>query len=330
MIRFKSEKERSRFYIPTEDKVEEVEIEIRYDPLTEKPSRILEKPLPISPEPDISDVEKAEDDFCPFCPENIYEVGARDVEVLSRDYLERGEAVLLANVTPYSKHSMVVRLSEDHYLPLDEFEEDHFIDALHLAGRYIGGLEKDTAPLIIMNYLKPAGSSIVHPHLQILQSEAMMDYQSRLIRGSEEYYLENDRNYWLDLLDEEKGGERYIGETGDWSWITPFAPRGLEHIQGIHTGDFLGFPDEDICALAEGIVKVLRTYHEVDHNSFNLSIFLPPGGETDRTAAVIDLVARSNLDRFYWCDVFAMGKLMDEAYSNRRPEEVAADARRNF
>lgn len=171
-MEFKVEKEVNEFFNPNEDRLEKVEIEIRHDPLTGKTSRIIEKPFPIAKDPDMSDVEK--DGFCPLCPENIYDVGAREPRVLDKKLGEKGEAVLMANITPYAEYSLVCRLSQEHYLGLDEFQVHHFSDAFDLLVDYLEKVKEKGEikyPSIIMNYLKPAGSSIVHPHMQMIISD---------------------------------------------------------------------------------------------------------------------------------------------------------------
>lgn len=331
MIEFKKDIETGKFYNPVEEETEEDEIEIRYDPLTEKPSRIIKKPLPLSSEPDITDVEKT--DFCPFCQENIYDVGARDVRILSKELMEKGEAVLLANVTPYSKYSIVIRLAEKHYLHLGEFKEIHFADALELAKDYLHKVWTEgnvSVSNIIMNYLKPAGSSIVHPHIQVIGSDQPLDYQNRKIKKAKEYWQENEASYWQDLVDEEKNGNRFIGETGSFAWISPFAPRGFEHVKGISKRNFINFERSDLEDLSKGITNVLTAYQDLGYNSFNFSIFIPPFDDTQGFSTVIDIVTRSNLDKFYWCEVFAITKLIDEAYTNKTPEEVARNVRKYF
>lgn len=67
-MEFKSLKEAYIFFNPISNLLEKSEVEIRFDPLTGKPSRIVEKPMPISLNPDISDVGVKP---CPFCDEKI-------------------------------------------------------------------------------------------------------------------------------------------------------------------------------------------------------------------------------------------------------------------
>ncbi|MEF8874976.1 MAG: hypothetical protein V5A88_09970 [Candidatus Thermoplasmatota archaeon] len=328
MIEFEEDIEKSLFYDPSEEEEKQDEIAIRHDPLTGKSCRILDKPLPLSKDVDIEDEIKG--GFCPFCPDRIYDIGARDSRVLNNELLENGEAVLLSNLNPYAEKSLVIRLNEEHYLPLESFREKHFTDAFELVLKYLERSSAEGYPTVMMNYLKPAGSTIVHPHLQLLISDTPMDLQNRVIKAAQEYYEEHGSNYWSDLLEEERDGERYIGKIGGCEWKTPFAPKGLEHIQGISLRDLRSMDREDLQAVSLGIVETLEYYADLDLNSFNLSILISPKSNRERFATVIDLVARSSLDRYYWCDVFALSKLQDEPYSHKYPEDIAKEARSFF
>ncbi len=331
MLEFSKEVETARFYDPSEEEVKEIDVEIREDSLTGKTSRILAQPIPESSEPDKSDVK--EKGFCPFCPENIEEVGALDVEQLSKDKMKEGEAVLMPNITPYARYSLVIRLAEEHYLPLEDFEKEHFLNGFKLARKYlenVEGLGEEKSATMIMNYLKPAGSSIVHPHMQLLISESKLDYQERMIRAAKEYYKAEGVSYWKDLVEKEKDGERYVGSTGIFDWITAFAPRGFDHVKGITEENFLDFEEREIKSLSEGIVKVLKGYGKMNHDSFNFSLFIPPTETKKRYATVIDLIRRTSLDKFYRADEFAMPKLMDEAYSDKKPESLTKEMREYF
>ncbi|MEF8835569.1 MAG: hypothetical protein V5A76_05385 [Candidatus Thermoplasmatota archaeon] len=331
MVEFRKEIEKATFYDPNDEAVKERKIEIRFDPLTGKTSRILDKPLDQNDEGDMSDVEK--DGFCPFCPENLEKVGARDTKILLGEMLKQGEARLLANVTPYSEYSTVVRLTEEHHLSLNEFEERHFVDGLKLVIEYLKkmeDIEEKKFPAVIMNYLKPAGSSIVHPHMQLLFSESMMDYQRRLVSNAEEYFEEEEKSYWENLVKEERGGKRAIGKTGGNEWISAFAPRGFDHVKGINPTNLLDFDDDELSSFSEGITNVLQAYGEMGRNSFNFSIFIPTFRESRKFSTVIDMITRTNLDKFYRADDFAMPKLLDESYSNMKPEELAKKVRDYF
>lgn len=328
MIEFAEEVEVNRYYDPSEDEEKQEEIVIRHDPLTGKSCRILDKPLPIPKDVDIE--EEIKGGFCPFSPDNVYEIGARDSRVLNNEFLENGEAVLLSNLNPYAEKSLVIRLTEEHYLPLENFQEKHFTDALELVLKYLERSSSEGYATVVMNYLKPAGSSIVHPHIQVLVSDTAMDHQSRVIKAAQQYQEENGSNYWEDLLEEERDGKRYIGKIMGTEWKTPFAPRGLEHVQGISSKDLRSMDREDLRAVSSGIVNTLEYYADLGLNSFNLSIWTPPKSRAGSSATLVDIVARSSFDKYYWCDVFALPRLHDESYSNKLPEDIAEEARSFF
>jgi len=332
MIEFRIEREKSSFFNPSENKVEEVEVEIRFDPLTGKTSRIVPKPLPISSDPDIMD-EIRKPEFCPFCPEYVEKVVARDVNIID-GILKRGEAILFPNISPYALYSIVVRISDVHYIPLEKFDEKKFLDAFILIQEYFKrAVQKDKTVRfgnISMNYLKPAGSSITHPHIQATLSRYPTDYHRRMYEGGRSFFSTHGKSYWKVLAETEKGGERYIGRTGEMEWITPFSPRGFAHVMGISERDFLRMDEDRMKDISEGIVRTLRAYDDMHFNSFNFSIFLPPLQEMEGFLTVIDIVARSNLDRYYWNDCFFLSKLHDEGFSNLTPEEVAEKVKKWF
>ncbi|MBS3782611.1 MAG: hypothetical protein KGY68_08425 [Candidatus Thermoplasmatota archaeon] len=60
------------------------------------------------------------------------------------------------------------------------------------------------------------------------------------------------------------------------------------------------------------------------------STFIPPFGGKQEFSTVIDMITRTNLDKFYRADDFAMPKLLDEPYSNIMPEELAEKMKKYF
>ncbi len=326
MIEMRETTETSKFYDPSSDEVKQEKIVIRKDPLTGKQSRIVQKSLPLSKNSDLP--EEVLEGFCPFCEDKIYDIGARESQVLDNDLLKNEEAVLLANISPYAEHSLVIRLTEEHYLPLDRFKPKHFTDAFELILKYLKKKPHDLHAAVMMNYLKPAGSSVVHPHLQVLITRSPMNHHKNIIEASKDYHKIHGTNYWEDLLKQEKKTERFIGIIGESHWISPFAPRGLEHIQGVSLKDFRSMDRDELQDISKGIVNTLRYYANQGLNSFNYSILFSHEGYTDIT--IIDIVARSTMDKYYWCDVFALSKLIDEYYSNKYPKKIAKDAREFF
>ncbi len=318
---FRVEKEIAEYYNPVTKKKDVVEIEIRFDPLTKKRTRIITKPLPLSTKPDVGNVEK---EWCPFCDDNVYNIGARDCRIAGNELIERGEAILMANISPYAEISLVIRLTKKHYLSLDEFEAERFYDAFMLAKEYLEKAKVEFAN-ITMNYLKPAGSSVTHPHIQVISSKYLLDYQERVLLAAKEFYEENGMNFWDVMW--ENSEDRRIFENS-WRWFTPFAPRGFEHVCAyIKKG--IAEMDDEFYDLSEGIVRILKAYNDMGFNSFNFGIF----GSMERKdflATHFDIVARSVMEKYYWNDVFAITKIYDEAYTNKKPEELAKEIKKYF
>lgn len=321
-MEFKTVVERAEFYNPMTNEVEVVDVEVRFDPLTEKPSRIITKPLPFSKEPELPDFSG---ERCPFCEEHIYKVGCRDVHVCGKELMQRGEAVLMANISPYAKNSLVIRLSKTHYIPINDFRPELFTDAFMLVQEYMAKLKPEFVS-VTMNYMKSAGSSLTHPHIQVLVTEVLLDYQQRIRECADKFYRENGKNFWEVFWD---NAEKLRIFEGRWKWYAPFSPRGFEHVCAFINRGFGEIAEEEFEELSEGIVKVLRYYGERGYNAFNFGLFAP-FKTNDHLASQFDIVARSVMDKYYWNDIFAITKIYDEAYTNRFPEETAEDLKKYF
>ncbi|MEM4524475.1 MAG: hypothetical protein QXF29_05190, partial [Archaeoglobaceae archaeon] len=256
-------------------KVEESLIEIRYDPLTLQTSRVVKKSLSLLKSESFEEEVENTKNWCPFCEERLESMVARDPEIMKGEIWKRGECRAFSNLIPYAKYSLVLRLSEKHYLKLSEFKDSHFFDAFKLVQEYIRKLPNEKLFITVgMNYLKPAGSSIMHPHIQFIASENSPDYFARLNWSSLEFMEMNGKDFWTALTEAEREGERYIGKTEKTEWISAFAPKGFMHIIGIpEEREFAEMSDEQLFGLSRGIVKILKYYEMKGFNAFNFCIF---------------------------------------------------------
>jgi galactose-1-phosphate uridylyltransferase len=323
-MEFRKEVEFARVLLPN-GTVEENRIEVRYDPLTLQTSRVLKKTPPFSDIKGFEDEIESSRGWCPFCPERIELMAARDPELLNGELLKRNEAILFSNIVPYSKYSYVIRMTNAHYLELDEFKKEHFTDSFILVQEMLSRLREGKFYISIgMNYLKPAGSSIMHPHIQTIISETSTDYFARLDWSALEFYEEKKKDYWKSLVEKEREiGKRFVGETKKTSWLSAFAPKGFYHFIGVpEEREFADMSEEQIDGISDGLIKILRFYRSKGFNSFNISIFLADRlGEHFRTN--IHILARTPFDRYYWCDVYFPKMFHDEAISYLVPEEYA-------
>ncbi len=306
-------------------KIDESVVEVRYDPLTLQTSRIVKKDFPIQGG-DFDDEIHSTKVWCPFCPDKIDQMAARDPGIMKGELWKRGEAVLFSNIMPYSKYSLVVRITEAHFLKLSEFKVNHFVDAFTLIQDYIKNVPDGKYYITIgMNYLKPSGSSIMHPHVQVMISEVSTDYFARLDWSALEFKETNGVDYWKKLVEIEREGERYIGRTEKMEWLAAFAPKGFFHFMGIpEDREFMEMDEKQLTGLSEGIIKILRYYEKKGLNSFNFTLFCADRlGEHFRTN--FHIVARTPFSKYYWCDVFYPKMLHDESVVFFLPEDYSRE-----
>lgn len=325
-MEFKKEVEIAKIYV--NGKIEENPIEIRFDPLTLQTSRIIKKTLNLNFGGFDEEIESSKS-WCPFCDERIEKTVAREPLIMKSELWRRGEAVLFANLMPYSKYSLVLRITEKHYLKLSEFKAKHFFDAFKLVQDFLSKVpEGKIYTMVGMNYLKPAGSSIMHPHMQILFSEHSTDYLARLEWSAFSFAESNKKDFWKALVEEEiKNGERFAGTTEKTYWLAAFAPKGFYHFIGVpEEKNFVDMSDEQLKGLSNGIAKILKFYERKGMNSFNFTIFCADRiGEHFRTH--VQILARSPFGKYYWCDVFFPKMLMDESVTFFTPEDYSKELR---
>ncbi|MCS7144490.1 MAG: hypothetical protein NZ879_05655 [Archaeoglobaceae archaeon] len=325
-MEFRREFETSKILIG--DKVEESLVEIRYDPLTLQTSRIVRKNIPVPVSGDFEEEIANSKSWCPFCNERVEEVAARDPEIMKGEIWKRGECVAFSNILPYSKFSLILRIADEHYLRLSEFKQSHFFDAFKLIQEYLTKLPAQKFYITIgMNYLKSAGSSVMHPHIQLVISENSTDFFARLDWGAFEFMELNKRDFWSAIVEKEKEGDRYVGRTHKTDWLAVFAPKGFLHFLGVpEEFNFADMSEEQLLGLSEGIVKILKFYESKGFNAFNFTFFCGDRlGSHFRTN--FHIVARTPFSKYYWNDTFFSKLFHDESITFFTPEEYAKELR---
>ncbi|MFW6045915.1 MAG: hypothetical protein ACOC8O_03575 [Natronomonas sp.] len=325
-IEFTNHTQTASLYSPIEDfeKVT-VEMEVRKDPLLDRQSRIVDASFVMpDDEPDIEELVN-NTEGCFFCPGTVEEATPTYADV----DMERGsvgDAVSFPNLNPYAEHSNVVAISEEHYSSPAQFEVEELSNGVEAALEYVDAVEESDPDAdfaaVNMNFLRPAGSSIIHPHLQTIVDDRGTTRQRTMLDASRSYRNDHDSSYWSTLLSEERDGPRYIGTSGDVEWLAPFAPRHHRHVRGILPERPRAGSDviEDV---ASGLKTVLDHYADNGLNSFNFSLFVSP--EDPALPPTIDVIARSVFGQYYWSDSPFFTVLHDEAVIDVAPETYAAD-----
>ncbi len=110
---------------------------------------------------------------CPFCPERLRtKTPLFPKELLAEGRFCGGDSVVVANLLKHAQHSALAILARNHYLKLTEFAPKLFLDGFKSSMEYLYRLSQIEPaarfPVFVLNYLTPAGSSIFHPHVQII------------------------------------------------------------------------------------------------------------------------------------------------------------------
>ena len=289
-IHFRRFKDKMSFMNPFKDfTLDEMSLEVRFDPLTGQTSRILDMPYELPARPDLDDlVRKSREISCPFCPDSLEKsTPIYPEELVPEGRIIRGEACLFPNIMPLDRYTGVCVLSKAHYIAMEEFTpgilKDSFMASWDFV-RAVAAHDPDAGYFNInWNYMFPAGSSLVHPHLQV-NCGVIPTYQHRLqIESSMRYTMVNGREFWTDFLEtERKTKERFIADIGPTSWTLSFAPFSvLPDLWCVFPGhsSLLDIKEEDLDQFLKGLANTIRFFDMEGLFSFNMSIF--SGRESD-------------------------------------------------
>ena len=306
--------------------------EIRLDPLTGRTARICHFMKLKWQKPDFDQLVAGTENYCPFCPDKIFEVTPCFPEdVFPEKRLVRDDLVLFPNLAPYDSISAVVSLGARHYIPMTEIEPERIAKGFGLAMELFRHLQQSRHPesifqLINWNYMPPSGSSLIHPHLQVFSCSLAPNLLRQELSGAKAYLQEKKTNYWDDLVEFEKAeGERYLGDIGRTVWLTAYAPMGVAgDVMAVVPGarSTLDLTDGDLLDLALGLTKLMAAYDRMGIFSFNMNFF--PGAPGDEHAGFRLLFSpRTFFNQSLGTpDIGALRNLYNETLCMAFPEEI--------
>lgn len=317
--------------------LDEFPFEIRFDPLTGETGRVFDLPFKADKQDLTDTVRRSTEMFCPFCPETL----EKSTPLFPKDLIpggriRKGEATLIPNLLPFDKYAGVCVLSARHYVPMEDLTADTLRDAFLASLDFIRSVARHDSLVryfsINWNYMPPAGSSMVHPHLQPNVGEVPTNQVRLQMEGACRYREKNGRDFWNDLIDAEmRAGERYLGRIESTRWLMSFVPLGfLPDVWCLFPDHpFLGDIGEDaFLPFLSGLESVLRYFRDQDLFSFNVSVFSVRGDDSFRINARIcpRLLPRAigNSDMAYF------QALHKEPFCVRRPESVCSELRPYF
>jgi len=313
-------------------------IEIRIDPLTKKQGRVVNFRFKMPQRPDLSEMIEKSRPGCPFCPENVERLTPQFPKKFSDSgRIKVGEAIAFPNSMPYASYNGIVLFSGDHFIEIDDFDEELIVNSLLVCQEYLKKVWSYEPEVryhsINWNYMPLAGAGLIHPHLQIIASDIPTNYHEQLMDKSRDYYEKTGRNFWEDLITKEKAlQERYVGNTGIVHWLTSFVPKGMMlDVMAVFSqkDSLLDLRQTELEDFSRGLKKVLSYLGEQNFYSFNMTIYsgLPNQSYFWNHARI---VSRFIIPPAGTSDVNYLEKLHEEVFIVKSPEDVCKELKVRF
>lgn len=306
------------------------ECEIRTDPLTGRNTRILIFPPRVLPEPDLDIIRNKDTGFCPFCKENIEKITPKfNPELFSKERYRVGEATCFPNAFPYDENGAVTVMTEKHFVLIDDFTPDILINAVSCCAEFLIDVKANQPEAVYQsinwNYLPVAGSSIVHPHLQITASSVPTNYYSDVLKTINS----SGSNIFTDLVNSEiSANERFISREDYFSWLIAFAPEGVFDMLAVSHEYFepIELKNARLEELVNGILKTINFIRENNIISYNMSLFFMPGNRG--FIPHMRICPRTNVPPLDTSEINYMKMLHNEPMTTMKPELVAAEIKK--
>jgi galactose-1-phosphate uridylyltransferase len=314
--------------------------EVRHDPLTGRTARICHFMELKWQKPDFDKLVAGTQSWCPFCPEKVFQVTPLfPPEIIVEGRLTRGEMVLFPNLAPYDSLSAVATFGHRHFTPMTEFTPAQIAQAFGLAQDFFGRVTAAGHPeavyhFVNWNHMPPAGSSLIHSHLQVFASSNAPNLLAQELTAARSYHEQTGRVYWDDLLaHEQREGLRYLGARGRAHFLQSFAPMGvagdvLAVVEGVSATTEL--TEGDLLALAEGLCAAMRAYDSLGIYSFNMNFFAGKRGDGHARFHLLFSPRTFFNQALGATDVGALRNLYNESLCMAYPEEIALKLRPFF
>lgn len=322
-------------------------IDVRFDPLTgvrrlfnvelTKKAKMFHRP---ADENLINTLAEKTREGCFFCPENLEKATPKfPPEILPEGRFRRGDSWVFPNLFQFFEVSGVGVIGKDHFLRIDQFTPEIFKSFFTMIIDFFRSVHSRRPEfkyaIFGMNYLPPAGSSVLHPHNMVLMERNPSSYVHCMMRESRAYLGKRSKNYWEDLIETEKElGERYVGKTGSVEWMASFSPISGNEVTGIVPGksNFLEFDDNDLDGIAQGFARILSFYkNDLQMDPFNYIVYSGPlGEESDSFWSSMRISTRPNFSSTYVSDIPLAPLYLMDNFFDRLPENLASRLKEYF
>jgi UDPglucose--hexose-1-phosphate uridylyltransferase len=253
-------------------------------------------------------------DGCPFCRDAVFSVTPT---FPGGNRIVRGESVTFPNLYPFGEGHVVTVLTREHFV--DTFSRQQIADGLYSQADALR--QYDGFPSINWNFLPSAGASLVHPHMQGLSDFRPSRIVERYLFASRQYLIQQNRNYWTALKEEEKSSDRYLfGDEIVWS--AHAVPVGEREVRGILPVATLDELESYIDLMAGDILEIIDLYRKLGTSAFNMSVFFDKAGNNNDFCAFCSMISRINPNPSSTSDSAFMERLHLEPIIMTLPEDL--------
>ncbi len=238
------------------------------------------------------------DESCPFCPGNesktpneVFRLPLSDQALnwevrvvpnrfaaleLNGDITRREDGHFFRKMNGIGMHEVIIETSS-HNTPMALMPYEQVERVLIAYQERYNALKKNRQLKLITifkNQGRASGTSLVHPHSQLVATPILAPYYHRKFDVAHDYYADMGSCLYCDLLAEEmQKGERIVAETKNFVVLHPYASRVPWEtwiIPKMHCASFGLFPAIHLAELARVLKDILFClYQGLDNPAFN-------------------------------------------------------------
>jgi UDPglucose--hexose-1-phosphate uridylyltransferase len=245
----------------------------------------------------------AYDEGCPFCPGNEHmleqitlEMGAKNpsrwrTRVVPNKFpaltpngdTERSSVGIYKTMKGYGQHDVIIE-SPIHNLQIASMarkEVETVIETYHRRYLTVMQEQENMMTIIFRNHGSRAGTSLIHPHSQLIATGMVPHYVRWREQRAQEYFDEWGRCVYCDILDfESEQKQRVLHENDSFLGFIPFAaqvPFEMWIVPKNHQADFGQISGAEKSELASALQFLLtRLYEKLNDPHYNYVINTSP------------------------------------------------------
>ncbi len=232
---------------------------------------------------------------------------------------EKGEAVIFQNKYPFAEKHYVGIITKKHFVNI--FKVKHFRDVFLAFKELIEDELSNEYFYINMNFLPPAGASIVHPHVQAFTFAKPTPKHQLIIEGMKKHGKEK----WLK---EHKDKGLQISEGNSFEIFATFAPTLNSEIAWVSYENrrLNDLKNKELKEMSNIIVSIINYYlHLNPFNAFNFAIY-----EHEQHGVLGFIGLRKPLTKYYSSDRGFLENYHGMQVISTYPESIAKELKKSF